>query len=78
MTRCSDVFQIHLHLVSKGFADCYINEFEGQQTSSSAERHVNPGVNPNLNPAIIEPEDAQPTIDDVGNGSTTPLFWRRR
>jgi hypothetical protein len=51
MIRYSDVCQIHLHIVSKGFADCFINEFEGQ-TSSSAEGRVNPGVNPDMNPAI--------------------------
>jgi hypothetical protein len=69
------VFQIHLHLVSKGFADCYINELEGQQTSSSAEGRVNPGVNPDLNPAITEPEDAQPTADDGGNDEALPPYF---
>jgi len=65
MTRWSDVFQIHRHLVSKVFADCYINEFEGQETSSSDEGRVNPSAKPDLNPAILQPEDEQPTADDV-------------
>ena len=75
MTRCSDVFRIHLHLVSKGFADCYINEFEGQQTSSLAKGRVDPGLNPNLNPAIIEPKDEQPIDDDVGNDEAVPPYF---
>jgi hypothetical protein len=73
MIRYSDVCQIHLHIVSKGFADCFINEFEGQ-TSSSAEGRVNPGVNPDLNPAITEPEDTQPTAD-VGNDEALPPYF---
>ena len=75
MTRCSDMFQIHLHLVSKGFPDCYINEFEGQQTSSSAEGCVDPGVNPDLNLAITEPKDEQPIDDDVGNDEAVPPYF---
>ena len=61
-----NVFEIQLHLVNRGFADCFINnEIEGQ-TSSSAEGRVNHDVSPNLNNA--EPEDAQPTVD------TEPYF----
>ena len=75
MKRCSDMFQIHLHLVSKGFVDCYISEFEGQQTSSSAEGHVDPGFNPDLNLAITKPEDEQPIDDDVGNDEAVPPYF---
>ena len=66
MTRWSDVFQIHLHLVSKGFADCYINEFEGQET---------PGANPDLNLAIPEPEDEQPTAQPTPDDVAEPPFF---
>ena len=66
MIRYHNVFEIQLHLVNRGFADCFINnEIEGQ-TSSSAEGRVNHDVSPDLNNA--EPEDAQPTAD------TTPYF----
>ena len=72
--RYNDVFQIQLHLVSKGFADCFINEFEGQ-TYSSAEGRVNPGVNPDLNPTRTESEDAQATADvGVHNEAAPPYF----
>ena len=64
------MFQIHLHLVNRGFVDCFISKFEGQ-TSSLAEGRVNPGVNPNLNLGIREPEDAQPTAD-VGLHNEAP------
>jgi len=61
-----NLFEIQIHLVNKGFADCFINnEIEGQ-TSSSAEGRVNHDVSPDLNNA--EPEDAQPTAD------TEPYF----
>ena len=66
MIRHHNVFEIQLHLVNRGFADCFINnEIEGQ-TSSSAEGRVNHDVSPDLNNA--EPEDAQPTVD------TEPYF----
>ena len=53
---------------------CFINEFEGQ-TSSSTEDRVNPGVNPDLNLGIREPEDAQPTADvGLHNKATPPYF----
>ena len=61
-----NLFEIQIHLVNRGFADCFINnEIEGQ-TSSSAEGRVNHDVSLDLNNA--EPEDAQPTAD------TTPYF----
>ena len=68
MIRYHNVFEIQLHLVNRGFADCFINnEIEGQ-TSSSAEGRVN-HVSPDLNiTGIREPEDAQPIAD------TTPYF----
>jgi len=64
-----NLFEIQIHLVNRGFADCFINnEIEGQ-TSSSAEGRVNHDVSPDLNITFIrEPEDAQPTAD------TTPYF----
>ena len=66
MIRFHNVFEIQLHFVNRGFADCFINnEIEGQ-TSSSAEGRVNHDVSPDLNNA--EPEDAQPTVD------TEPYF----
>jgi hypothetical protein len=69
MIRYQNVFEIQLHLVNRGFADCFINnEIEGQ-TSSSADGRVNHDVSPDLNNiGIREPEDAQPTAD------TTPYF----
>ena len=69
MIRYHNVFEIQLHLVNRGFADCFINnEIEGQ-TSSSAEGRVNHDVSPDLNnTGIREPEDAQPIAD------TTPYF----
>ena len=63
MIRYHNVFEIQLHLVNRGFADCFINnEIEGQ-TSSSAEGRVNHDVSPDLNN-----HDAQPTAD------TEPYF----
>ena len=69
MIRHHNVFEIQLHLVNRGFVDCFINnEIEGK-TSSSAEGRVNHDVSPDLNnTGIREPEDAQPTAD------TTPYF----
>ena len=69
MMRYRNVFEIQLHLVNRGFADCFINnEIEGQ-TSSSADGRVNHDVSPDLNnTGIREPEDAQPTAD------TEPYF----
>ena len=69
MIRHHNVFEIQLHLVNRGFADCFINnEIEGQ-TSSSAEGRVNHDISPNLNnTGLREPEDAQPTAD------TAPYF----
>ena len=66
MIKHHNLFEIQIHLVNRGFADCFIkNEIEGQ-TSSSAEGRVNHDVSPDLNNA--EPEDAQPTAD------TEPYF----
>ena len=64
-----NLFEIHIHLVNRGFADCFINnEIEGQ-TSSSAEGRVNHDVSPDLNnTGIREPKDAQPIAD------TAPYF----
>jgi len=63
MIRYHNVFDIQLHLVNRGFADCFItNEIEGQ-TSSYAEGCVNHDVSLDLNN-----HDAQPTAD------TTPYF----
>ena len=66
MMRYHNLFKIQLHLVNRGFADCFINNEIKGQTSSSAEGRVNHDVSPDLNNA--EPEDAQPTTD------TTPYF----
>ena len=60
MIRYHNVFEIQLHLVNRGFADCFINNEIECQTS------VNHDVSPDLNNA--EPEDAQPTAD------TAPYF----
>ena len=63
MIRYHNVFEIQLHLVNRGFADCFINnEIEGQ-TSLSAEGRVNHDGSPDLNN-----HDAQPTAD------TEPYF----
>ena len=68
MIRYHNVFEIQLHLVTRGFADCFINEFESQTCSSADQSRVNHGVNPEVNTGIREPEDAQPTAD------ATPYF----
>ena len=66
MIRYHNVFEIQLHLVNRGFVDCFINnEIEGK-TSSSAKGRVNHDVRTGLN--NTEREDAQPTAD------TTPYF----
>jgi hypothetical protein len=57
------MFEIQLHLVSRGFADCFINNDIEGQSCSSAEGHVNHCVNPDRSIGISEPEDAEPTAD---------------
>jgi hypothetical protein len=64
MIRHDTLFPIQIHLVTRGFVDCFINDgiIQGQTNTSPAD--VNHDVTSNLNN-----HDAQPTTDD-----TTPYF----
>jgi hypothetical protein len=66
MIRHDTLFPIQIHLVTRGFVDCFIDDaiIQGQTDTSSADGRVNHDVTPDLNN-----HDAQPTVDD-----TTPYF----
>jgi hypothetical protein len=68
MIRHSAVFPIEMHLLNRGFADCFIDDGNIEdQTDTSSQGPVNQDVTANLNN-----HDAVSTTDD------TTLFWRRR
>jgi hypothetical protein len=66
MIRHETLFPIQIHLATRGFANCFINDgiIQGQTDTSSADGRVNHDVTPDLNN-----HDAQPTTND-----TTPYF----
>jgi hypothetical protein len=66
MIRHDTLFPIQIHLASRGFAYCFVDDgiIQGQTDTSSANGRVNHDVTPDLNN-----HDAQPTTDN-----TTPYF----
>jgi hypothetical protein len=66
MIRHETLFPIQIHLATRGFVDCFIDDgiIQGQTDTSSADGRVNHNVTPDLNN-----HGAQPTADD-----TTPYF----